>query len=99
MSANADNGVGQDSALEIELDDDALLCALVLAPPAFSRNRFFSLFESPERRKLRRRASRVRGIIRQMVEPERGRAELVGERVLEGLRHLRDPPSVEETTA
>jgi hypothetical protein len=67
----------------LSVDDDALLCALVLAPLAFSRNRFFRLFEDPERRRLRRRAARVRGIIRQLVHPERGRAEIVGERVLE----------------
>ncbi len=66
-----------------DVEDDALFCALVLAPAAFSRNRFFGLFESPTRRRLRRRASRVRGIIRQLVSPERGRAEIVGERVLD----------------
>ena len=31
----------------------------------------------------RRRASRVRGIIRQLVSPDRGHAEILGERVLE----------------
>jgi len=65
------------------VDDEALLCALVLAPSAFSRNRFFRLFEDPARRKLRRRAGRVRGIIRQLLNPSRGSAEIVGERVLE----------------
>ena len=65
------------------VDDEALLCALVLAPTTFSRNRFFGLFENAARRRLRRRASRVRGIIRQLVAPERGRAEILGERVLE----------------
>lgn len=68
---------------EPRVDDEALLCALVLAPTTFSRNRFFGLFENPARRRLRRRASRVRGIIRQLVAPERGRAEILGERVLE----------------
>ncbi|HEY8946134.1 MAG TPA: hypothetical protein VIM73_17820 [Polyangiaceae bacterium] len=65
------------------VDDEALLCALVLAPSTFSRNRFFGLFENPARKRLRRRASRVRGIIRQLVSPERGRAEILGERVLD----------------
>lgn len=65
------------------VDDEALLCALVLSPATFSRNRFFGLFESPTRKRLRRRASRVRGIIRQLTSPERGKAELLGERVLE----------------
>lgn len=65
------------------VDDEALLCALVLAPTTFSRNRFFGLFENQGRKRLRRRASRVRGIIRQLVSPERGRAEILGERILE----------------
>jgi hypothetical protein len=61
----------------VQVDDDALLCALVLAPTSFSRNRFFGLFEQPERKKLRRRAARIRGIIRQLVHPERGRSEIL----------------------
>lgn len=65
------------------IDDEALLCVLVLAPGAFSRNRFFGLFEDPNRKKLRRRAGRVRGIIRQLLNPIRGNAEILGERVLE----------------
>lgn len=72
----------------VQVDDDALLCALVLAPTSFSRNRFFGLFEQPERKRLRRRAARVRGIIRQLMNPERGRSEIVGERVLEDGRVL-----------
>lgn len=72
----------------LEVDDEALLCALVLAPTAYSRNRFFGLFENPERRRLRRRAARVRGIVRQLVSPERGRSEIVGELVLEDGRVL-----------
>jgi hypothetical protein len=70
------------------VDDDALFCALVLAPSAFSRNRFFWLFEDKVRKRLRRRASRIRGIIRQLVSPERGHAEILGERVLEDGRVL-----------
>lgn len=71
-----------------EVDDAALFAALVLVPATFSRNRFFGLFEDPERRRLRRRAARVRGIVRQLVSPERGRAEIVGERVMEDGRVL-----------
>ncbi|HET9932899.1 MAG TPA: hypothetical protein VFQ35_19480 [Polyangiaceae bacterium] len=71
-----------------EVDDSALFAALVLVPATFSRNRFFGLFEDPERKRLRRRAARVRGIVRQLVSPERGRAEIVGERVLEDGRVL-----------
>ncbi len=73
---------------EVVVENDALFCALVLAPTAFSRNRFFRLFEDPERRRLRRRAARVRGIIRQLVHPERGTSEIVGERVMEDGRVL-----------
>jgi hypothetical protein len=67
-------------------DHDALLCALVLAPHAFSRNRFFELFEQPEVRRLRRRAARVRGILRQLSSG----AEVTGELELaDGRRLLR----------
>jgi hypothetical protein len=65
-------------------DHDALLCALVLAPNAFSRNRFFELFEQPELKRLRRRATRVRGILRQL---SRG-AEVTGELELSDGRRL-----------
>jgi hypothetical protein len=67
-------------------DHDALLCALVLAPDAFSRNRFFDLFEQPDVRRLRRRAARVRGILRQLSSG----AEVTGELELaDGRRLLR----------
>ena len=67
-------------------DHDALLCALVLAPHAFSRNRFFELFEQPDLKRLRRRAARVRGILRQLS----GGAEVTGELELaDGRRLLR----------
>jgi hypothetical protein len=65
------------------VDLDALLCALVLAPRTFARNRFFALHENPSVRRVRRRASRVRGIIRQLVGTGEQRGEVVGEQVLE----------------
>jgi hypothetical protein len=65
-------------------DHDALLCALVIAPNAFSRNRFFELFEQPELRRLRRRAARVRGILRQLSAG----AEVTGELELADGRKL-----------
>ena len=66
-----------------KVDLDALLCALVLAPNTFSRNRFFQLFEEPGARSVRRRAARIRGIIRQLLgEKGISKAEIVGERVL-----------------
>ncbi len=73
-----------------EVDLDALLTALILAPRTFSRNRFFWLFERPEAHKVRRRAARVRGILRQLTGTPKPAAEIVGERVLaDGQVHLR----------
>jgi hypothetical protein len=46
------------------LDLEAILVALVLVPATYSRNRFFSLYTDPEMRRIRRRASIVRSIIR-----------------------------------
>jgi hypothetical protein len=65
------------------VDLDALLCALTLVPTAFARNRFFSLFENPAALKVRRRASRVRGIIRQLCGTGRVKAEIIGEQVMD----------------
>jgi hypothetical protein len=73
-----------------EVDLDALLAALILAPRTFSRNRFFWLFERPEAAKIRRRAARIRGILRQLAGTPKPAAEIVGERVLaDGQVHLR----------
>lgn len=65
------------------VDLDALLCALILVPTAFARNRFFKLFENPAALKVRRRAARVRGIIRQLCGTGRVKAEVVAEQVLD----------------
>lgn len=65
-----------------KIDPEALLCALILAPRTFPRNRYFSLYEDAVARKMRRRASRVRGIIRQLVANGREQAEITGEQVL-----------------
>ena len=65
------------------VDLDALLCALILVPTAFARNRFFKLFEDPAALRVRRRASRVRGIIRQLAGTGRVKAEIIGEQVLD----------------
>jgi hypothetical protein len=73
-----------------EVDLDALLAALILAPRTFSRNRFFWLFERPEAAKIRRRAARIRSILRQLAGTPKPVAEIVGERVLsDGQVHLR----------
>ena len=71
------------SAAKPSVDLDALLCALTLVPTAFARNRFFSLFENPAALKVRRRASRIRGIIRQLCGTGRVKAEITGEQVME----------------
>jgi hypothetical protein len=85
------------------IDLDALLCALILAPQAFSRNRFFQLFEDPPARKVRRRAARVRGIIRQLVGTPGQPGEITGELVLEDgqvlLRYTVDGLGLSRTTA
>lgn len=51
------------------VDRDALLCALILAPDTYARNRFFQLFQAPEMARVRRRARRVRSMIAQLTEP------------------------------
>ena len=70
-------------AAPASVDLDALLCALILVPTAFARNRFFKLFENPAALKVRRRASRVRGIVRQLCGTGRVKAEIIGEQVLD----------------
>jgi hypothetical protein len=68
--------------MSTEVDLDALLAALILAPRTFARNRFFTLFQNPEAAKVRRRAARVRGILRQLAGTPKPAAEIVGERVM-----------------
>lgn len=82
---------------------DGLLCALVLAPRVYSRNRFFFVFESAAARQVRRRAARVRGIVRQLLGVGRPKAEIVGEQVMADgrvlLRYRIDELAFERTTA
>ncbi len=49
------------------IDREALLVALVLAPATYSRNRFFEMYKDPDVRRVRRRASLLRSVIRQLV--------------------------------
>lgn len=65
------------------VDRSALLCALVLVPGSYARNRFFELYRDPGALKVRRRAARLRGMIRQVVGNARARAEIVGEQILD----------------
>ncbi|MEN9580673.1 MAG: hypothetical protein RJA70_3682 [Pseudomonadota bacterium] len=62
-------------------DPEALLCALVLVPETYARNRFFDLFEAPSLSRVRRRAKRVRGIIRQLLGHGRQSAVILSENV------------------
>jgi hypothetical protein len=70
------------------VDPDALLCALILAPRTFPRNRYFSLFENGVAARVRRRAARIRGMIRQLASSGNESAEITGEQVLEDGRFL-----------
>jgi hypothetical protein len=85
------------------VNPDALLCALVLAPNTFARNRFFGMFEDPALRRVRRRAYHVRSILRQLLGTGKeralitGRLELDDTRVL--LRYRLDNLKLERTTA
>jgi hypothetical protein len=87
----------------VEIDLEALFCALVLAPTTYSRNRFFGVFETVSGRRVRRRAARVRGVVRQLLGQGRPRAEVVGERVLEDgrvfLRYRIEQLAFERTVA
>jgi hypothetical protein len=86
-----------------DVSPEALLCALVLAPNTFPRNRFFGLFEQPALRRIRRRAYHVRGILRQLLGTGKdkalvtGRLELDDTRVL--LRYRVENVKMERTTA
>ena len=48
------------------IDLDALVVALVLDPATYSRNRFFDLYARSDVRRARRRAMRIRSIVRHM---------------------------------
>jgi hypothetical protein len=54
---------------EDEVDREALLCALVLSPLTFPRNRFFRLFSLPGAKSTRFRAAHIRSILRHLAEP------------------------------
>jgi len=49
-----------------KFDRDALLCALVLAPTTFARNRFFVLYTEQWARRTRSRAAQLRTIVRHL---------------------------------
>ena len=59
-----------------DVDREALLCALVLAPFTFARNRFFALFTDPSARRTRSRAAQLRTIVRHFSAQQQLRAEV-----------------------
>ncbi len=61
-----------------EIDREALLAALVIAPATYSRNRFFDLYKDPDVYRIRRRASQLRSIVRHVTRVDPTQA---GERV------------------
>lgn len=64
-------------------DPNGLLCAMVLAPATYARNRFFRLFENAEYAQVRARAKVLRGLIRELLGTGVRQAEVVGTQVLE----------------
>jgi len=58
-----------------DVDRSALLCALVLAPTTFARNRFYALFTESSARRTRSRAAQLRTIVRHFAH-DNPRAEL-----------------------
>jgi hypothetical protein len=52
--------------MTVHVDSDALLCALVLAPRTFARNRFFSLYTQAAAKHARSRAAELRTIVRHL---------------------------------
>lgn len=52
------------------LDEDGLLCALVVAPSTYSRNRHFALYESSAMKRVLRRARAVKSLVREIVRVE-----------------------------
>jgi len=52
------------------VDKDGLLCALVLVPATYSRNRNFRMYQDPATRAVLRRARLLRALIRELIRPE-----------------------------
>jgi hypothetical protein len=78
-------GAGSELEPTRAVDPEALLCALVLAPKTYARNKFFKMYEVPELARIRRRAARVRGIIRQVGghHDHAGPGQIIGEQVFD----------------
>jgi hypothetical protein len=55
---------GASEAPSLPMSEDALVAALTLDPSTFSRNRFFELYRSQTMQRARRRAARLRSLVR-----------------------------------
>ncbi len=75
-TGEASRGAARSSPAGAQLDADALLAALVLVPASYSRNRFFELYTDPAMRRLRRRASLLRSLVRDILAKKATRAVL-----------------------
>ncbi len=51
-------------------DLDGLLCALVLVPGTYSRNRNFGMYRDPAARSVLRRARLIRALVRELLRPD-----------------------------
>lgn len=98
-----DNAVKTPCTIEVVAPPpDALLCAMVLAPGTYARNRYFRLFERREYAQLRDRAKVLRGLVRELLGTGARQAEVIGTQVLDDkvLVRLHVPGlSYERTTA
>lgn len=73
------------------LDPDALLVALVLCPGAYSRNRFYEMYATPEGSAVRRRAALVRSIVSELAHADplrRGRVVAIDDIQAQGCGSL-----------
>jgi hypothetical protein len=68
-SGSAEGGFfADDTAGPIDLE--GLLCALVLVPGTYSRNRNFRMYQDPSTRAVLRRARLVRALVRELCRPD-----------------------------
>jgi hypothetical protein len=52
------------------IDLDGLLCALVLVPGTYSRNRNFGMYQDPQTRAVLRRSRLIRALVRELLRPD-----------------------------
>lgn len=77
------------------LDEEGLLCALVVAPSTYSRNRHFALYESGAMKRVLRRARAVKSLVREIVRIEvQGEGSLLFEPAAGGTEVTLDVPTL-----